>query len=58
MRAEAEAPFRSLRLVLFGFSVLSAGVATLISMPQLAGALGGARGAMQVEEVLQNVSGP
>jgi hypothetical protein len=56
MRAEAEAPFRSLRLVFYGFSVASAGVATLISLPQLAGALGGARGALEVEDVLTNLA--
>jgi len=55
MRAEAEAPFRTLRFVIFGFSIASAGVATLISLPQLAGALGGARGALAVEDVLQNL---
>lgn len=56
MRAEAEAPFRTLRFVIFGFSIASAGVATLISLPQLAGALGGARGALAVEDVLQNLA--
>ena len=53
MRAEAEAPFRSLRLVLWGFNVASASVGTLISLPQLAAALGGAPNALAVEDVLQ-----
>lgn len=35
MRAEAEAPFRTLRLVIYGFSVVSASVGTLISLPQV-----------------------
>jgi hypothetical protein len=56
MRAEAEAPFRTLRLVIYGFSVVSAGVGTLISLPQLAGALGGARGALEVSDVLTNIA--
>ncbi|KAI8465812.1 MAG: hypothetical protein J3K34DRAFT_461212 [Monoraphidium minutum] len=56
MRAEAEAPFRTLRLVIYGFSVASAGVGSLISLPQLAGALRGARGALQVEDVLTNIA--
>jgi hypothetical protein len=56
MRAEAEAPFRTLRLVIFGFSVASAGVGTLISLPQLAGALNGGRNAMQVDDVLTNLA--
>lgn len=56
MRAEAEAPFRTLRLVIYGFSVASASAATLISLPQLAGALGGARGALLLDDVLQNIA--
>lgn len=46
---------RPLRLVLYGFSVASAGVATLISLPQLAGALGGAPSALPLEDVLTNL---
>lgn len=56
MRAETEAPFRTLRLVIYGFSIASASVATLISLPQLAGALGGARGALVLDDVLQNLA--
>jgi hypothetical protein len=56
LRSEAEAPWRSLRLVFCGFSVLSAGTATLISMPQLIGALGGAPGALTVNTVLENLA--
>ncbi|KAG2435565.1 hypothetical protein HYH02_011859 [Chlamydomonas schloesseri] len=56
MRAEAEAPFRSLRMVLSGFSVVSAGLGFLISIPQLIGALGGARSALPLEQVEQNIA--
>ncbi|KXZ48166.1 hypothetical protein GPECTOR_30g262 [Gonium pectorale] len=56
MRAEAEAPFRSLRLVLSGFSVVSASLGFLISIPQLIGALGGARSALPLEQVYQNLA--
>lgn len=56
LRAEAEAPFRILRLVFSGFSVVSASIALLVSLPQLAGALGGARGALQRDDVLVNIA--
>ncbi|GLC37803.1 hypothetical protein PLESTB_001478300 [Pleodorina starrii] len=56
MRAEAEAPFRSLRLVFCGFSVVSAGLGFLISIPQLIGALGGAPSALPLEQVQQNLA--
>lgn len=56
LRSEAEAPFRALRLVLYGFSIVSASLATLISVPQLIGALGNARGALSTETVLQNLA--
>lgn len=56
LRSEAEAPWRSLRLTLYGFSVASAGMGTLISLPQLIGALGGAPGALAVDTVLQNLA--
>eukprot|EP00877_Chromochloris_zofingiensis_P000740 jgi/Chrzof1/10667/Cz05g07170.t1_LPA1A[v5.2] len=55
LRSEAEAPFRAVRLVLYGFSIVSAGLATLISIPQLIGALGGARNALATLDVLQNL---
>ncbi len=55
LRSEAEAPFRSLRLVLYGFSVVSASIGTLISIPQLIGALNGAPNALAVDNVLQNI---
>ena len=45
LRAEAEAPFRSLRLVLFGFGTVSATLATLFCLPTILGALLGAAGA-------------
>lgn len=55
LRSEAEAPFRSLRLVFYGFSVISAGVGFLVSVPQLIGALGHAPAALPLENVLQNI---
>ncbi|KAF6248578.1 hypothetical protein COO60DRAFT_1648754 [Scenedesmus sp. NREL 46B-D3] len=55
LRSEAEAPFRSLRLVFYGSSVASAGVAFLISIPQLIGAMAEAPGALQTDTVLQNI---
>eukprot|EP00878_Enallax_costatus_P011512 GHUV01012018.1.p1 GENE.GHUV01012018.1~~GHUV01012018.1.p1 ORF type:complete len:283 (+),score=66.18 GHUV01012018.1:218-1066(+) len=56
LRSEAEAPWRSLRLVLCGFSIASAGVATLISIPQLIGATAGVPGALATSDVLQNIA--
>ncbi|KAG2502156.1 hypothetical protein HYH03_000643 [Edaphochlamys debaryana] len=56
MRAEAEAPFRGLRLVLLGFFGASAGMGFLISVPQLIGALGGARSALPLDQVIQNMA--
>ncbi|GFR43250.1 hypothetical protein Agub_g4311 [Astrephomene gubernaculifera] len=56
MRAEAEAPFRSLRLVLCGFFAASAGMGFLISIPQLLGALGGAPRALPLEQVGENLA--
>lgn len=56
LRSEAEAPWRSLRLVLCGFSVASAGMGTLISLPQLIGAVGNAPGALAVNTVLENLA--
>ena len=54
LRAEAEAPFRSLRLFLFGAGVVGAGLATLFGTPQLIGALAGAANAKPVSEALQD----
>eukprot|EP00195_Chlamydomonas_chlamydogama_P003167 CAMPEP_0202919384 /NCGR_PEP_ID=MMETSP1392-20130828/75718_1 /ASSEMBLY_ACC=CAM_ASM_000868 /TAXON_ID=225041 /ORGANISM="Chlamydomonas chlamydogama, Strain SAG 11-48b" /LENGTH=277 /DNA_ID=CAMNT_0049612727 /DNA_START=146 /DNA_END=979 /DNA_ORIENTATION=- len=56
LRSEAEAPFRSLRLTLFGFSVVSSGLGALISVPQLLGALAGGRNALPLEEAGLNVA--
>ncbi|GIL85550.1 hypothetical protein Vretimale_13373 [Volvox reticuliferus] len=56
MRAEAEAPFRSLRLVFSGFSVVSASLGFLISIPQLIGALASTRNALPLEQVQQNLA--
>ena len=56
LRAEAEAPFRSLRLFIFGGGAASATLATLFSLPPLIGALGGAAGATKsVADALQDV---
>jgi hypothetical protein len=55
LRAEAEAPWRSLRLTLSGFSVASAGMGSLICLPQLIGALGGAPGALPLRQVFENL---
>ncbi|PSC72600.1 LOW PSII ACCUMULATION chloroplastic [Micractinium conductrix] len=55
LRAEAEAPFRSLRLFLFGAGVAGASLATLFGLPNLIGALGGAPNATKsVAEALQD----
>lgn len=56
LRSEAEAPFRSVRLLLFGFSVVSAGVGFVVSIPQLIGALGGAPNALPRDDVLTNIA--
>ncbi|KAL6746408.1 hypothetical protein V8C86DRAFT_2944000 [Haematococcus lacustris] len=55
LRSEAEAPWRSIRFTLFGFTAVSAGVAFVISLPQLVGALGGAPGALELTDVLTNL---
>ena len=55
LRAEAEAPFRSFRIVLFGFGVISAGLANLFSIPTLIGALAGAPNAKELSEALQDI---
>ncbi len=52
LRSEAEAPWRSLRLVLFGFFAVSASIATVIALTQLIGAANN-RGPQSVVEVLQ-----
>lgn len=55
LRAEAEAPFRGLRLFLFGAGVAGASLATLFSLPTLIGALGGAPNATKsVAEAVQD----
>jgi hypothetical protein len=54
LRAEVEAPFRSLRLVLLGVGVASATLATLFSIPALLGTLLAAPSAKPLAEVLQD----
>jgi hypothetical protein len=56
LRAEAEAPFRSLRIVGFGTLAASATLATLFSLPTLIGALGGAPNAKPLIEALQDLA--
>ncbi|KAK9817814.1 hypothetical protein WJX72_002596 [[Myrmecia] bisecta] len=55
LRSEAEAPFRSLRLVFYGFNTVSATVAFVITMTQLAGALGHAPNALPLNDVVQGI---
>lgn len=55
LRSEAEAPFRSLRFLLFGSGLVSCGLASLISIPQLIGALGGAPNALTLQDVISNL---
>ncbi|MEW5303923.1 MAG: hypothetical protein WDW36_006568 [Sanguina aurantia] len=55
LRSEAEAPFRSLRMFICGASVVSAGLGFLISLPQLAGALGHTQNALPLNDVLTNI---
>jgi Low psii accumulation1 / Rep27 len=54
LRAEAEAPFRSLRLVLFGFGGVSAALATFFSLPKLIGSLAGAANGKPITEAGQD----
>lgn len=56
LRAEAEAPFRSVRLVLFGFGTISAVLATLFSLPSIVGAVAGAPNAKSITEALQDLA--
>ncbi|CAD7701335.1 unnamed protein product [Ostreobium quekettii] len=56
LRSEAEAPFRAVRLVLYGAFVGSATIGFLVSISKLIGSLGGARGAQPLPEVLQNLA--
>uniref|UniRef100_A0A061QXT6 Uncharacterized protein n=1 Tax=Tetraselmis sp. GSL018 TaxID=582737 RepID=A0A061QXT6_9CHLO len=55
LRGEAEAPFRPVRLVFYGFAVVSASVGLLVAIPQLIASLAGAPNALPREQVLQNV---
>ncbi|CAG9464750.1 unnamed protein product [Pedinophyceae sp. YPF-701] len=50
MRAEVQAPFRSLRIVIFGFSCASVATGTLIALTQLVGALAGSAAAVGTVE--------
>jgi hypothetical protein len=57
LRAEAEAPFRSLRIFLFGAGTASAVLATLFGLPNLIAALAGAPGAIKTAtEALQDLA--
>ncbi|KAL4418916.1 hypothetical protein ABPG77_003706 [Micractinium sp. CCAP 211/92] len=57
LRAEAEAPFRSFRLFIFGAGVAGASLATLFGLPGIIGALGGAPNATKsVAEALSDLA--
>ena len=55
LRAEAEAPFRSLRLVLFGFGGVSAALATFLSLPTTIASLLGASNGKSIAESGQDL---
>lgn len=55
LREEAANPFRSLRFFVYGSSAFSAGIGGLSSLAQLAGSLGGAKYALPLDQVLQNI---
>ncbi|KAK9906905.1 hypothetical protein WJX75_009966 [Coccomyxa subellipsoidea] len=55
IRSEVEAPFRALRLVLFGFFGVSASVGALIATTQVIAALGGAERALPLADVAQSL---
>ena len=52
IRAEAEAPFRSFRIVIFGFGVVSAATANLFAIPQIAAFLGHLENAKSLDTIL------
>lgn len=56
MRAEAEAPFRTFRLFLLGFFAISAGIATLFSIPAIIGSVGHAPNAKPLDETAQSLA--
>eukprot|EP00884_Botryococcus_braunii_P018390 jgi/Botrbrau1/5234/Bobra.0172s0096.1 len=56
IRSEVEAPFRTVRFVLFGFFVVSASVGALIATTQLIAALRGAPNALAVNDVAQSLA--
>ena len=53
LRAEVENPFRTFRVVILGFFLVSAGVATLIATTQLIGSIGNAPAAMPLQDTVQ-----
>lgn len=55
LRAEAEAPFRSVRLFLFGSGAVSASLATLFGLPGLIGSIAGAPSAKSLFEAGQDL---
>lgn len=56
LRSEAEAPFRVLRLVFYGFFVISASIASLIATTQTIGALAGAPNAMPLQDTATSLA--
>lgn len=56
LREEAANPFRSLRFFVYGSSAFSAGIGGMSSLAQLAGTLGGAKYALPLDQVVQNLA--
>lgn len=56
LRSEAEAPFRVIRLVFYGFFVISASIASLIATTQTIGALAGAPNAMPLQDTATSLA--
>ena len=56
IRAEAEAPFRSFRIVIFGFMTISAMTANLFSLPQIAATLAQAPNAKSPQELVTDIA--
>lgn len=53
MRAEVESPFRTFRIGLLTFFLISAGIASLVATSQLIGSLGNAPSAMPLANTTQ-----
>lgn len=53
MRAEVESPFRTFRIGLLSFFLISASIATLVATSQLIGSIGNAPSAMPLADTIQ-----